>query len=33
VFTVNDVQRAKDLKEMGVSGVFTDRPDLFTEFT
>ena len=33
VFTVNDVQHAKDLKEMGVSGVFTDRPDLFTEFT
>jgi len=33
VFTVNVVQRAKDLKEMGVSGVFTDRPDLFTEFT
>jgi glycerophosphoryl diester phosphodiesterase len=33
VFTVNDVQRANDLKEMGVSGVFTDRPDRFTEFT
>ena len=33
VFTVNDVQRANDLKEMGVSGIFTDRPDLFAEFT
>ena len=33
VFTVNDVQRANDLKEMGVTGIFTDRPDLFAEFT
>ncbi len=33
VFTVNDVQRASDLKDMGVSGVFTDRPDLFIEFS
>ncbi|MFP6796202.1 MAG: glycerophosphodiester phosphodiesterase family protein [Pseudomonadales bacterium] len=33
VFTVNDVQRARALKEMGASGVFTDRPDLFAEFT
>ena len=33
VFTVNDVQRANHLKDMGVSGIFTDRPDLFRDFS
>lgn len=28
-YTVNDPEIAKRLEEMGVSGIFTDRPDLF----
>ena len=29
VFRVNDVARGKELKEMGVSSIFIDRPDFF----
>ena len=29
VYTVNNIRRANTLKEMGVKGIFTDRPDLF----
>ncbi|MEM9742349.1 MAG: glycerophosphodiester phosphodiesterase family protein [Pseudomonadota bacterium] len=30
VYTVNDVQRAQQLQQWGVQGVFTDRPDWVT---
>lgn len=29
VYMVNDVERGRELKEMGVSSIFTGRPDLF----
>lgn len=29
VYTVNDAARGQELKEMGVSSIFTDRPDFF----
>ncbi len=29
-YTVNDVERAEELKKWGVSGIFTDYPDMFT---
>lgn len=29
VYTVNDAARGRELKNMGVSSIFTDRPDLF----
>ena len=28
VFTVNDEARMLELRDLGVSGIFTDRPDL-----
>lgn len=28
VYTVNDPARMRDLAELGVTGIFTDRPDL-----
>ena len=31
-YTVNTVRRAKQLFDMGVHGIFTDRPDLMQEF-
>ena len=31
VFAVNDVAKARELRELGVSGVFTDRPDVVTK--
>jgi len=29
-FTINDPKRAKDLFEMGVAAVFSDKPDLLS---
>jgi len=29
VYTVNDLARGRELKEMGVASIFTDRPDIF----
>ena len=28
-WTVNDLQKMKELKEMGVNGIISDYPDLF----